>query len=84
MFMSGKKRKMMVVSCDGLMVVDGCLLRKLFTFSVMLTIKQRSQSKMRGDHLFYEEKIEMTQEERDAKAARRQVNLFKRRFWERH
>ena len=30
---------------------------------------------MRGDYLFYEEKIEMTQEERDAKAARRFV------FW---
>lgn len=30
-----------------------------------------SQSRMRGDHLFYEEKIEITQEERDAKAARR-------------
>jgi len=26
---------------------------------------------MRGDYLFYEEKIETTQEERDAKAARR-------------
>ncbi|PFH48793.1 hypothetical protein AMATHDRAFT_195975 [Amanita thiersii Skay4041] len=30
-----------------------------------------SQSRMRGDYLFYEEKIETTQEERDAKAARR-------------
>lgn len=28
---------------------------------------------MRGDYLFYEEKIETTQEERDAKAARRYV-----------
>ena len=28
---------------------------------------------MRGDYLFYEEKIETTQEERDAKAARRRV-----------
>jgi Gti1/Pac2 family transcription factor len=26
---------------------------------------------MRGDYLFYEEKIETTQDERDAKAARR-------------
>jgi hypothetical protein len=26
---------------------------------------------MRGDYLFYEEKVETTQEERDAKAARR-------------
>ncbi|KAF8634730.1 hypothetical protein AX15_000744 [Amanita polypyramis BW_CC] len=32
-----------------------------------------SQSRMRGDYLFYEEKIETTQEERDAKAARRYV-----------
>ncbi|KAG6808396.1 hypothetical protein H0H92_004281 [Tricholoma furcatifolium] len=31
----------------------------------------RSQSRMRGDYLFYEEKVETTQEERDAKAARR-------------
>ncbi|TEB20451.1 hypothetical protein FA13DRAFT_1742925 [Coprinellus micaceus] len=30
-----------------------------------------SQSRMRGDYLFYEEKIETTQDERDAKAARR-------------
>lgn len=30
-----------------------------------------SQSRMRGDFLFYEEKIETTQEEREAKAARR-------------
>jgi hypothetical protein len=28
---------------------------------------------MRGDYLFYEEKVETTQEERDAKAARRCV-----------
>ncbi|KAH8999692.1 Gti1/Pac2 family-domain-containing protein [Lactarius hatsudake] len=30
-----------------------------------------SQSRMRGDYLFYEEKLEATQEERDLKAARR-------------
>ncbi|KAH9957270.1 Gti1/Pac2 family-domain-containing protein [Lactifluus volemus] len=30
-----------------------------------------SQSRMRGDYLFYEEKLEATQEERDMKAARR-------------
>lgn len=33
----------------------------------------RSQSRMRGDYLYYEEKIETTQEEKDAKAARRFV-----------
>ncbi|KAF8466805.1 hypothetical protein DFH94DRAFT_817846 [Russula ochroleuca] len=32
---------------------------------------ERSQSRMRGDYLFYEEKLEATQEERDLKAARR-------------
>lgn len=37
----------------------------------MVPIPLRSQSRMRGDYLFYEEKIETTQEERDAKAARR-------------
>ncbi|KAJ8522250.1 hypothetical protein ONZ45_g1152 [Pleurotus djamor] len=30
-----------------------------------------SQSRMRGDYLYYEEKVETTQEEKDAKAARR-------------
>lgn len=39
--------------------------------SEMLISPFRSQSRMRGDYLFYEEKIETTQEERDAKAARR-------------
>ena len=33
----------------------------------------RSQSRMRGDFLWYEEQIEMSQDERDAKAARRCV-----------
>jgi hypothetical protein len=36
----------------------------------------RSQSRMRGDYLFYEEKLEATQEERDLKAARRYVDFF--------
>jgi hypothetical protein len=31
---------------------------------------------MRGDYLFYEEKLEATQEERDLKAARRCVFFF--------
>ena len=34
----------------------------------------RSQSRMRGDYLYYEEKIEITPEEKDAKAARRCVH----------
>lgn len=33
---------------------------------------------MRGDYLFYEEKIEITPEERDAKAARRYVHPLTR------
>jgi hypothetical protein len=37
----------------------------------------RSQSRMRGDYLFYEEKIEITQAEKDEKAARRFVNASK-------
>lgn len=37
------------------------------------SIYSRSQSRMRGDYLFYEEKLEATQEERDIKAARRCV-----------
>ena len=35
----------------------------------------RSQSRMRGDYLFYEEKIETTPEEKEAKAARRCVTI---------
>ena len=35
------------------------------------SIPSRSQSRMRGDYLYYEEKIEITAEEKDAKAARR-------------
>ena len=36
----------------------------------------RSQSRMRGDYLFYEEKIETTPEEKEAKAARRSVDTL--------
>ncbi|KAH9985257.1 Gti1/Pac2 family-domain-containing protein [Russula vinacea] len=36
-----------------------------------VTLLAQSQSRMRGDYLFYEEKLEATQEERDLKAARR-------------
>ena len=36
----------------------------------------RSQSRMRGDYLFYEEKIETTPEEKEAKAARRCVDAY--------
>lgn len=40
-------------------------------FEVSSSRHTRSQSRMRGDYLFYEEKVETTQEERDIKAARR-------------
>lgn len=43
---------------------------------LLLMIFIRSQSRMRGDYLFYEEKVETTQEEKDAKAARRCVFLW--------
>lgn len=45
-----------------------------FTHTNTLCFPYRSQSRMRGDYLFYEEKVETTQEEKDAKAARRYVN----------
>jgi hypothetical protein len=45
----------------------------IFHASVWLNFDPRSQSRMRGDYLFYEEKLEATQEERDLKAARRYV-----------
>ena len=59
----------MEASFVGLMVVDG-----RYSSSILICLANlqcRSQSRMRGDYLFYEEKIETTQEERDAKAARR-------------
>lgn len=60
----------MVVYYGGQMGEDGITLLNfvLVNFNPSL---YRSQSRMRGDYLFYEEKIETTQEERDAKAARR-------------
>lgn len=40
---------------------------------IYCTAAVRSQSRMKGDYLFYEEKVETTQEEKEAKAARRFV-----------
>jgi hypothetical protein len=51
-------------------MVNQISLRSNF-FKLILIALARSQSRMRGDFLFYEEKIETTQEEREAKAARR-------------
>jgi len=50
---------------DGSRQVISCM-----NFTVTF-VCSRSQSRMRGDYLFYEEKMETTQEEKDAKAALR-------------
>jgi len=52
------------------MVGDGMIFRLCYG-TVSEHRFSRSQSRMRGDFLWYEEQIEMSQEERDAKAARR-------------
>lgn len=63
-----------VAWCDGLKGDDGRLLfSSTSPGSVIIHLAQRSQSRMRGDYLFYEEKIETTHEEKQAKAARRFV-----------
>lgn len=58
---------------------DGRRWSALFPFYSLLKFLcrmiTRSQSRMRGDYLFYEEKIETTQEEKDAKAALRYLYL---------
>jgi len=50
----------------------------LWSWAVFDHYFPRSQSRMRGDFLWYEEQIEMSQEERDAKAARRCVGPRRR------
>ena len=63
---------MMAASSVGLMGGAGPCHTLLFLSLPSLNVRFfRSQSRMRGDYLFYEEKIEITPEERDAKAARR-------------
>ena len=69
----------MMADCfAGQMVEDGRSKFPYGTFflKLILITLARSQSRMRGDFLFYEEKIETTQEEREAKAARRLQFLF--------
>ena len=53
---------------DGRRWCDAQAVSRVVAF---INVYLRSQSRMRGDYLFYEEKIETTQDERDAKAARR-------------
>ena len=50
------------------------MMSKLCYWMVSENYSARSQSRMRGDFLWYEEQIEMSQDERDAKAARRCVS----------
>jgi hypothetical protein len=73
----GKNPKARVDYPGGPTVVVGMT----FRFCCWIVSKSgyfRSQSRMRGDFLWYEEQIEMSQEERDAKAARRCVSCGRR------
>ncbi|KAG5220237.1 cAMP-independent regulatory protein [Salix suchowensis] len=68
----GRKRKTTEAYSGGLMVDDGRPLELGFsTEHSKAGPFTRSQSRMRGDYLYYEEKVETTQDEKDAKAARR-------------
>ena len=49
------------------------ILKLLWYIFIVLTASSRSQSRMKGEYLFYEEKVETTEEEKQAKAARRFV-----------
>lgn len=71
-FLFGKNPRAKVGYPGGQMVAVGIV----FEFRSWVVSERsfpRSQSRMRGDFLWYEEQIEMSQEERDAKAARRCV-----------
>lgn len=72
----GKKLKMKVGCCAGQTESDGVYRNTVLStqISPLLTQTSRSQSRMRGDYLFYEEKVETTKEERDVKAARRSIS----------
>lgn len=56
---------------DGKQLFLLAILFQVFILKLSTLLHSRSQSRMRGDYLFYEEKVETTQEERDIKAARR-------------
>jgi hypothetical protein len=70
MFLFGKSPRAKGDCLGGQMVVAGITFRFCHQ-AVSKRCFSRSQSRMRGDFLWYEEQIEMSQEERDAKAARR-------------
>lgn len=61
---------MKACSHDGLTVVDG---ERFAVIAPTGLTDYRSQSRMRGDCLFYEEKVETTAEEKVAKSVRRRV-----------
>jgi len=69
-FSFGKNPRARVGYPGGQMVGDGMMFRLCYSM-ISEHCSSRSQSRMRGDFLWYEEQIEMSQEERDAKAARR-------------
>lgn len=71
---------MKTVWCAGQRGGDGeslCVPRDKSANLVVCNLSPRSQSKMRGDCLFYEEKIETTEEEKRAKTVRRFVRFSK-------
>ena len=72
MFLSGKKPNIKVASSVGRTGEGGMYERfYLGERKLIMDCTSRSQSRMKGEYLFYEEKVETTEEERQAKAARR-------------
>ena len=76
-FLFGKSPRARVGYLGGQMAVVGMVF-KLQNRVASGHRFSRSQSRMRGDFLWYEEQIEMSQDERDAKAARRCVDHGRR------
>lgn len=75
MSLSGRRLNTRVVSNVGQMDADGEYFYKSPKLDVICGLyKIRSQSRMKGEYLFYEEKVETTEEEKQAKAARRYIN----------
>ena len=72
-FLFGKSPRAKVGYPGGQMAAVGMVLKLCHRMGSERCFS-RSQSRMRGDFLWYEEQIEMSQEERDAKAARRCAN----------
>lgn len=79
-FLSGKNQRAKAGYPGGQMAVAGTVFIFDFVVYPLQNCFSRSQSRMRGDFLWYEEQIEMSQEERDAKAARRCASRSSSRF----